>query len=249
LLGTAVAEGRNVELRRKKEDMTVTEGVRELDARALPPARQHAEIFGTFDAVAPGEAFILLNDHEPKPLLYQFQVERPGAFEWNVLEAAPERFRVEIRRRTSQGPRAIREFLGDDHRRLDAILRHAAVLAHSGSFAQARASFEEFRCGLERHIEMEEEILFPSFEKATGITGGPTVVMHVEHLEIRRLMNTVGASLRAEDLASLLEGIREFTTLLEEHNAKEEDVLYPMADRSFGDDRERDEIVQRMQRV
>ena len=232
----------------KRGDTTVTDASRELDARALPPPRQHPEIFRTFDALAPGEAFILLNDYEPKPLLYQFQVERPGAFDWNVLEAGPERFRVEIRRRSSPGPRGVREFLGEDHRRLDAILRHAAVLAHAGSFVDSRASFAEFRCGLERHIEIEEQILFPWFEKETGTSGGPTAIMRLEHLEIRRLMNTIGGSLRAEDLASLLEAIRGFTNLLEEHNAKEEDVLYPMADRALDDDRERNEIVQRMQR-
>jgi uncharacterized protein (DUF2249 family)/hemerythrin-like domain-containing protein len=227
----------------------VTEPIRELDARVLPPPQRHPEIFRTFDALSPGEAFILVSDHEPKPLLHQFQLERPAAFDWSVLEAGPERFRVEIRRRSATSPRAVREFLGDDHRRLDAILRHAAILAHAGSFVDALARFAEFRCGLERHIEMEEQILFPSFEEETGITGGPTVVMHLEHLEIRRLMNAIGASLRAEDLAGLLDAIREFTTLLEEHNAKEEDVLYPTVDRALGTDRKRDEIVQRMQRL
>jgi uncharacterized protein (DUF2249 family)/hemerythrin-like domain-containing protein len=215
----------------------------------LPPPRRHPEIFRTFDELALGKAFILVTDHEPKPLLHQFQSERPGAFDWNVLESGPERFRIEIRRRSTSGPRAVREFLGDDHHRLDAILRRAAISAHAGSFADARASFAEFRCGLERHIEMEEQILFPSFEKETGITGGPTVVMHLEHLEIRRLMNAIGASLQAEDLAGLLETIREFTTLLEEHNVKEENVLYPTVDRALGSDRERDAIVQCMQRL
>jgi uncharacterized protein (DUF2249 family)/hemerythrin-like domain-containing protein len=227
--------------------MTAVTG--ELDARALPPPRRHPEIFRTFDTLGPGEAFVLLNDHEPKPLLYQFQIERPGAFDWSVLEAGPERFRVEIRRRPAAGARAVREFLGDDHRRLDAILREAARLAHAGSFTEAFASFAEFRCGLERHIEMEEHILFPAFEEVTGMRGGPTAVMHEEHLEILRLLNVMGTSLRAEDLAGLLDAVRGFATVIEEHNAKEEGVLYPTVDRGLGSDRERDELVQRMQRI
>lgn len=225
----------------------MTETIRELDARALPPPRRHPEIFRTFDALAPGEAFVLVNDHEPKPLLYQFQFERPGAFDWSVLEAGPERFRVEIRRRSSTGPREVRDFLGGDHRRLDAILRDAARRAQ-GSFADALERFAEFRCGLERHIEMEEQILFPAFERATGMTGGPTTVMHLEHVEIRRLLEAIGASLRAEDFAGLLNAVREFTTVLGEHNAKEEDVLYPTVDHALGGS-VRDELVRRMQRL
>ena len=227
----------------------MSKAIRELDARALPPPRRHPEIFRAFDTLAPGEAFVLVNDHEPKPLLYQFQAERSGAFDWSVLEAGPERFRVEIRRRPSNGLRGVREFLGDDHRRLDAILREAARLAHAGSFAAALESFAEFRCGLERHIEMEEQILFPAFERVTGMTGGPIAVMHREHLEIRRLLDVIGASLRAENFAGLLEAVREFATVIEAHNEKEEDVLYPTVDRAVGGDRERDELVQRMQRL
>lgn len=223
--------------------------IRELDARALPPPRRHPEIFSTFDALAPGEAFILVNDHQPKPLLYQFQFERPGAFDWSVLEAGPEVFRVEIRRRSPAAPRGVREFLGEDNRRLDSILRNAARLAHDGSFAAALRSFGEFRCGLARHIEMEEQVLFPALERLTGRSGGPTAVLKMEHLEIQRLIAAIGASLRAEDLAGVLDKLPELATRLEEHNAKEENVLYPTVDRAAGGDRERDELVQRMQRL
>ena len=139
--------------------------------------------------------------------------------------------------------------MGEDHRRLDAIFRQAARLAHAGSFADAVRRFEEFRCGLERHIEMEERVLFPAFERMTEMAGGPTAEMRVEHVEVRRLMDAVGTSLRAEDFAGLLEGVRELVTVLEGHNAKEENVLYPTVDRSVGSDREREELVQRMQRI
>ena len=92
---------------------------RELDIRSVPPPRRHPEIFGTFDALGTDESFVLVNDHDPKPLLYQFQAERAGRFEWSVLERGPDRFRVEIRRRSSEGPRGVSEYLEADHRRLD----------------------------------------------------------------------------------------------------------------------------------
>lgn len=67
-----------------------------LDVRALPPRERHSRIFAAFDRLAPGTHFVLVNDHDPKPLFYQFAAERTGAFTWRVLEAGPEVWRVEI---------------------------------------------------------------------------------------------------------------------------------------------------------
>ncbi|MBI3455252.1 MAG: DUF2249 domain-containing protein [Candidatus Rokubacteria bacterium] len=72
-----------------------------LDVREMPPRIRHPRIFETFDALAPGQAFVLVNDHDPKPLFYQFQAERPGAFGWRYLEEGPETWRVEITKRAA----------------------------------------------------------------------------------------------------------------------------------------------------
>lgn len=69
-----------------------------LDVREEPPARRHTLIFDTFAALAPGGAFELRNDHDPKPLHYQFQAEMPGRFTWDYLEQGPEVWRVRIGR-------------------------------------------------------------------------------------------------------------------------------------------------------
>jgi len=70
--------------------------VKELDVREIPPKRKHPAIFETFDALENGELFVIINDHDPKPLRYQFQFEREGQFTWNYLEEGPEVWRVEI---------------------------------------------------------------------------------------------------------------------------------------------------------
>jgi uncharacterized protein (DUF2249 family) len=67
-----------------------------LDVRQVPPAQRHPLIFNTFEALQPGESFILVNDHDPKPLYYQFQAERTGQFGWNYLEQGPVVWRVEV---------------------------------------------------------------------------------------------------------------------------------------------------------
>ena len=73
-------------------------GDADLDVRTLVPARRHAVIFKTFVALAPGRAFVLVNDHDPKPLFYQFQAEQAGKFTWTYLEQGPEVWRVRIGR-------------------------------------------------------------------------------------------------------------------------------------------------------
>lgn len=67
-----------------------------LDVRQLPPAKRHSLIFQTFEALKPSAAFVLVNDHDPKPLYYQFKFEQEGRFTWDDLEQGPEVWRVQI---------------------------------------------------------------------------------------------------------------------------------------------------------
>jgi uncharacterized protein (DUF2249 family) len=69
-----------------------------LDVRAEAPARRHDLIFETYTALSPGTAFVLVNDHDPKPLYYQFAAEHEGEFSWEYLEQGPETWRVRIGR-------------------------------------------------------------------------------------------------------------------------------------------------------
>jgi uncharacterized protein (DUF2249 family) len=69
-----------------------------LDIRALPPIQRHPLIFQRFEALAPGESFVLVNDHDPKPLFYQFQAERTGEFTWEYLEQGPATWQVRLGR-------------------------------------------------------------------------------------------------------------------------------------------------------
>lgn len=71
---------------------------RKVDVRQTPPAQRHPMIFGTFESLVAGQSFELVNDHDPKPLYYQFQAEMPGQFEWEYLEKGPEVWRVMIRK-------------------------------------------------------------------------------------------------------------------------------------------------------
>lgn len=67
-----------------------------LDVREIPPMRRHPLIFQTFEALQPGEAFVLINDHDPKPLYYQFKFEREGQFTWDYQEQGPQVWQVRV---------------------------------------------------------------------------------------------------------------------------------------------------------
>lgn len=67
-----------------------------IDVRSIPPRERHPLIFTTFSGLAAGEGLMLINDHDPKPLFYQFQAEFANAFDWNYLEQGPDVWKVRI---------------------------------------------------------------------------------------------------------------------------------------------------------
>jgi regulator of cell morphogenesis and NO signaling len=69
-----------------------------VDVREIVPRDRHPLIFQTFDSLPAGEHFELINDHDPKPLYYQFLHERPDQFTWEYLEQGPTVWRVAIGR-------------------------------------------------------------------------------------------------------------------------------------------------------
>ncbi|TDR70616.1 DUF2249 domain-containing protein [Paludibacterium purpuratum] len=74
----------------------MTQAAVTLDVRLIEPRFRHALIFGIFQHLPVGEALLLTNDHDPKPLHYQFQAEAPETFSWTYLETGPERWQVRI---------------------------------------------------------------------------------------------------------------------------------------------------------
>jgi uncharacterized protein (DUF2249 family) len=64
-------------------------GVETLDLRLLPPVERHKKIFQKWEALLPGEVLRIINDHDPKPLYYQFEAEQKGKFEWQYEQRGP----------------------------------------------------------------------------------------------------------------------------------------------------------------
>lgn len=68
------------------------------DVREISCREKHALIFQRWNALPVGGHFVLVNDHDPVPLYYQFEGQFPGAFTWEYLLQGPDEFQVKITR-------------------------------------------------------------------------------------------------------------------------------------------------------
>jgi regulator of cell morphogenesis and NO signaling len=134
-----------------------------------------------------------------------------------------------------------------DHDRLDELFIQFQKTKRLDC-AKARELFKEFKFGLQRHIVWEESILFPLFEKKTGMyQTGPTEVMRQEHRRIGELLEAIHKKVQQKDPNSDVEE-QALLDALSNHNQKEEAVLYPTLDRLTNDE-ERTEAFTAMEKV
>ncbi len=138
---------------------------------------------------------------------------------------------VSARAPRAEGGRRVSDAFCSDHERLARLEVDAFVARAAGDTAAAATRYRIFSAGLRRHIAIEEELLFPLFEKRAGLFPDrrPTEQMRNEHTEIARLLGeilrTIGDPAKLPDQARAA-----FHEILEEHHRKEEGLLYPALD-------------------
>ena len=129
----------------------------------------------------------------------------------------------------------IGEYMINHHKQCDEVFARAEEAVGASDWARAKADFEAFAHQMDRHFEMEENLLFPEFENRTGHRGGPTQVMRMEHDQMRVVMHEMRAALEAKDAQQYLGLSETFLVLMQQHNYKEEGILYNMIDQVLGD--------------
>lgn len=126
----------------------------------------------------------------------------------------------------------IGSYLAHDHARCDALFVPARAAVQDGQWTQAGRALAEFCHALERHLLIEERILFPAYERALGRSAlPPTATSRADHLRIRALMQRLSDALRARDAGVFLAHAATLGALQSKHGASEEAVLYPMIER------------------
>ncbi|MFD2231404.1 hemerythrin domain-containing protein [Alkalimarinus sediminis] len=123
---------------------------------------------------------------------------------------------------------SISELMTSDHRSCDEIYANAEQAIDEGNFEQALSLWNDFCTRVEKHFSLEEESLFPAFEEATGMRGGPTMVMRGEHLQMREMFKSITAAIESKDADDALGQCESLMIFMQQHNMKEEQVLYPM---------------------
>ena len=141
----------------------------------------------------------------------------------------------------------ILDFLGSDHRACDDLFASAEAAVAQKNWDSARDLFGRFQAAMARHLAMEEEVLFPAFEARTGNSMGPTQVMRMEHAQMRSLLQDMASAVSASNQNGFLGLSETLNMLMQQHNLKEENMLYPMSDQVLSGDR--DDLIPAMQAV
>jgi len=132
----------------------------------------------------------------------------------------------------------IKEFLSADHSRCDELFANMEEKA-GDSLASARELCEEFKNETEKHFQMEERVMFLEFENKTGMTQGPTAMMRQEHTQMRTLMQQMLEAIDADNKDKFFGLSETLMILLQQHNMKEEQMLYPMAQQHLSGESDR----------
>ena len=119
------------------------------------------------------------------------------------------------------------------HKHCDEIFSRAEDACANGDWVAGEQSFALLANQLETHFTSEEDFLFPAFEAATGMSSGPTQVMRGEHRQMRDLLAQMQAALASRNSDAFGGAAETLLILMQQHNMKEENILYPMCDNAL----------------
>lgn len=139
---------------------------------------------------------------------------------------------------------SIHDMMADDHSRCDDLFAAAEEAVSAADWDRAMRDFAAFRDALEHHFMIEESVLFPAFEARTGMIQGPTEVMRMEHAQMREFLEQMDEDMHGRSADGYLGLSETLLILMQQHNAKEEQVLYPMADQVLA--AQRDALIEKM---
>ena len=130
----------------------------------------------------------------------------------------------------------IKKFMTQDHRDCDLLFAKAENAATKDDWAAASQAFNAFILAMERHFGVEEQVLFPAFEEETGVLTGPTEMMRMEHDQMRTLFAEMKDTMKQQNSDDYLGAAETLLIMMQQHNMKEEQILYNMMDQRLPDD-------------
>lgn len=123
---------------------------------------------------------------------------------------------------------SIKNIMSDDHKYCDDLLVQLDEVVMKNDWPVAQKKMAIVADNILYHFKHEEEVLFPWFESATGNTHGPTMVMRNDHEQIRELLTDLEQSIKDQDAQRYFGLSESLNIFVQQHNIKEEGILYPM---------------------
>jgi iron-sulfur cluster repair protein YtfE (RIC family) len=125
---------------------------------------------------------------------------------------------------------AITDTFTEDHHRCDRLLAAAEASTGGSDWSAIGAAATALVTAMDRHFALEEEIVFPALAQVFFVAENPIEIMCSEHAQMRQLLAEIGEAVDARDKHALLGILETLHFLVQQHNYKEEGIIYPMAD-------------------
>lgn len=204
----------------------------DIDLSSVPSDQRVDALTKAFNDIDPEDSLEISSNDNFFQAMADFQKQLWGKYNWAILKAGPTVWKGQIAKRKEEesAPRWIGEFMPTDHRRCDKLYADGEAAGIKGDWEKAKELLSAFELGMRRHFAMEETVFFPAFEEDIGTTQGPTQVMRMEHEQMKGALNQMKDAIGKNDNDAILGVGETLLILMQQHNMKEEQMLYQMAD-------------------
>lgn len=139
----------------------------------------------------------------------------------------------------------VNEFMTQDHRDCDDQFANLENIIDKENFEGANCMFDEFYNHMIKHFDMEEKIMFPMFNECSAEGCNPTHVMIMEHDQMRALLNKMKSAIDSKDKNSFLGLSENLMFLAQQHNMKEEQIMYNLVDNAL----DSEDLIEKMKAI
>ncbi len=215
-----------------------------LDLTATSDNQKLAAIAASFQKLNAGEQVFIKSNGDFASTMSEFQNQFWGKYDWQPFLVSADVWSGYLTA-SPAGPTSILQIMEGHHKYIDTAYVKAENTLMEGDAQTGMERMRSFLWNMELHFNREEKVLFPTFEERTGMTGGPTAVMRTEHQQIRGVLKEVAESLDSGDYQRVYDLSETMLILIQQHNSKEENILYPMTDQHLADEAE--QIARKLQ--
>ena len=201
-----------------------------VDLCTIAASRLQSAALQAVRELRPGEIIHLLTGQEPSLMLQSLNLQLRHILNWRISAPEPGKWRVLIRHREDVTPCDLMDILSRDHQRLDELFGLSLQLVNAGKMSEAAPLVMEFAAGLKRHIQIENDILAPSFR--IPVPEAVAIMLH-EHDDILAQTANIESLFAGDELVQAWE-VSPFLAILSgvmaKHEHREEQNLFPQWD-------------------